>query len=378
MIRLLLAVIVLGRVGSLAEAGSSIPTVSFKSSSGGGQVTFVRKGATKDGAQIVKVTLAEAVTPRDPSTGMATGKRQWRAVRIVMSGADAPACSLLYPVLALGRGGAAALSALQGQGLDCSVADAGSVDCQTQVSADTCTGLASQLAENIDAVLAVDDAPERGAFQSGSAALGIAVCATTTTTTTTATTTTTIAGGSTTTVVTATTTTTTIPCGFVAGSGGSAAGMCGGSCPPGQTCLMNSPSGTKCQCQNPGIVCANNTSCGIGACPVQFEHCQPTPSACGCCTMDGDPCNATTVCCSGQACDLTFHCPSSTTTTTTSPATTTTSGAATTSTSSTTSTTAACVPQGGHCTTSADCCPGTGVFCNTSGGAGTGFCDVGA
>src|SRR5689334_549349 len=232
MIRLLLTVIVLGRVGSLAEAGSSIPTVSFKSSSGGGQVTFIRKGATKDGAQIVKVTLAEAVTPRDPSTGMATGKRQWRAVRIVMSGADAPACSLLYPVLALGRGGVAALSALQGQGLDCSVTDAGSVDCQTQVSADTCTGLASQLAENIDAVLAVDDAPERAAFQSGSAALGIAVCATTTTTT--ATTTTTIAGGSTTTVVTATTTTTTIPCGFVAGSGGSAAGMCGGSCPQGQ------------------------------------------------------------------------------------------------------------------------------------------------
>ena len=296
MIRLLLAVSVLGRICSPAGAASSIPSVSLKSSSGGGQVTFVRNGATKDGADVVKVSLTEVVIPRDASTGMATGKRQWRPVRIVMSGADAPACSLLYPVLALGRGGAAALSALQGQGLDCVVTDAGSEDCQTQVSADTCTGLASQLAENIDAALAVDDAAERATFQSGSAALGIAVCATTTTTTAT---TTTVAGSSTT-ASTATTTTTTIPCGFVPGSGGSAAGMCGGSCPPGQTCLLNSPSGNKCQCDNPGVVCANNTSCGLGLCPVQYEHCQSTPSGCDCCTSDGNPCNAATVCCSGQ------------------------------------------------------------------------------
>src|SRR5215813_1004962 len=114
MIRLLLAVIVLGRVCSPAGAVSSIPSVSFKSSSGGGQVSLVRKGGTKDGSEVVKVTVSETVITR-----------------------DAPACSLLYPVLALDRGGAAALSALQGQGLDCSVTDAGSQDCQTQVSPDT-------------------------------------------------------------------------------------------------------------------------------------------------------------------------------------------------------------------------------------------------
>jgi len=95
MIRLLLAVIVLLRVCSPAGAVSSIPSVSFKSSSGGGQVTFLRKGGTKNGADVVKVTLAEVINPRDPSTGLPTGKRQWRAVRILMSGADAPACSLL-------------------------------------------------------------------------------------------------------------------------------------------------------------------------------------------------------------------------------------------------------------------------------------------
>src|SRR5207244_3117038 len=101
---------------------------------------------------------------------------------------------------------------------------------------------------------------------------------------------------------------------------------------------------------------------------VQFERCERSPdgTTCGCCTLPGDPCAAATVCCSGDLCDSgSGTCPFPSTTT--SP----------TSTSSTTSTTApACVPPSGACTVDADCCNSPPYFCNTSGGPGTGFCDV--
>jgi hypothetical protein len=224
----------------LATAGST-PNLFIKCATGKhidqAKLEVQRNVGTKNNVEVITVGVTEVVVARDPSTGMATGKRQWKPVVIKMTGPDGPVCSLVYPVVALARGGAAALAALQSQGYNCSVMDAGSQDCQGVVSTQMCTDLANQLAENIDAALALDDETERGAFQAGLHALGFTTCQTATTTTTT----------------TSSTTSTT----------GCAAGQtnCGGTCVNTSTDVSN--------CGTCGNVCQSpNTSCISGVCTI--------------------------------------------------------------------------------------------------------------
>src|SRR5216110_968255 len=90
-------------IGSPLQAPAASTTrVSFKTSSGGGQVAFGRKGGTKNGVEYVKVALTEVIVARDASTGLPTGRRIHKPIRAVMTGPDAQACSLLYPVAVLG------------------------------------------------------------------------------------------------------------------------------------------------------------------------------------------------------------------------------------------------------------------------------------
>jgi hypothetical protein len=180
----------------LALASPTIGDIKITSQVDKSSVTFSRKsggGGSQAGNPYLKITLKEVIVTRDAS-GLPTGKRGFKPVVVTMTGPDAPVCSLLYPVVALARGGAGAVAALQTQGYNCSVMDKGSQDCQSVASAQTCTDLANQLSENIDAALALGDGTERGAFQAGLRALGFTTCqtATTTTTTTSSTTSTTL------------------------------------------------------------------------------------------------------------------------------------------------------------------------------------------
>ena len=168
----------------LAAASPTVSDIKITSSVDKASATLSRKAGGGQ-QEYLKIELKEVIVTRDASTGMATGKRQWKPVAITMTGPDAPICSLLYPVVALARGGAGAIAALQTRGYNCTVRDAGSQDCQTVTSAQMCTDLANQLSENIDAALALGDAAERAGFLSGIQALGFAPCQTITTTTTT-------------------------------------------------------------------------------------------------------------------------------------------------------------------------------------------------
>jgi hypothetical protein len=175
----------------LAAASPTVSDIKITSSVDKASATLSRKAGGSQ-QEFLIIVLKEAFVSRDASTGMATGKRQHKpVVFITMTGPDAPVCSLLYPVVALARGGAGAIAALQTRGYNCTVTDAGSQDCQTVTSAQMCTDLANQLAENIDAALALGDAAERSAFLAGVQALGYAPWENTTTPTTSSTTSTT-------------------------------------------------------------------------------------------------------------------------------------------------------------------------------------------
>jgi hypothetical protein len=179
-----------------AAASPTVSDIKITSSADKASATLSRKAGGGQ-QEYLKIELKEVIVTRDASTGMATGKRQWKPVAITMTGPDAPVCSLLYPVVALARGGTGAIAALQTGGYNCTVTDAGSQDCQTVTSAQMCTDLANQLAENIDAALALGDGAERGAFLSGLQALGFGACPSTCTTTSSTTSTTLCPAGTT-------------------------------------------------------------------------------------------------------------------------------------------------------------------------------------
>src|SRR5579862_9068592 len=285
-------------------------------SSPGAKLTFARVPKSDGSAQFkLKQTLASTLSSGSFS---ATG---------LLTGPDAALAGLLYPVAFLEMGGAA-LDTLRGDGYDFSFASGPPLKtCQDVFSAPTCAGLATQLARSVDTTLQYTSPAERAAFVSGLQAIGLSTCTTTTTAAPTTTTT------STTTVQT---TTTTIPCRLIASG---AAGVCGGTCPPGQACLMNAPNGSTCSC-HPVMHGCSSTNCS-GACSVQFERCQPTgPAQCSCCTLTGDLCSTASVCCSGQPCDtISGRCVAATTSTSTTIATSTSSLTSTTVITTTTTTT---------------------------------------
>jgi hypothetical protein len=208
----------------LAAAKPSISDIKVTSQTDKASVKLSRK-AGGNPQEFIKVDLKEVIVTRDPSTGLPTGQRLHKPYVVTMT-KDASVCSLLYAVAALAEGGPAARSALQGQGYDCSIMDGGTVECQSLASAQQCTDLANQLAENIDAALALGDQTERGAFQAGVHALGFTTCQTVTTATTTTT--------------SSTTSTTSCPSGQTNCSGtcvnltndNNNCGSCGNVCPP--------------------------------------------------------------------------------------------------------------------------------------------------
>jgi hypothetical protein len=301
-----------------------------------------------DGVDIaLKVGFLKAVFPKALS------------LRAHLTGADAQVGALLYPVLFLGAGDRAP-DLLHALGYDVTITGT-SPTCQSLFPGQYCTDLVLGLTTRIEAALDGGIQGEAAAFEAGVAALGLATCQTSTTTTTTTTTTSTVAPSTTTTVVSGTSTTT-MPCLFESSG---AAGVCGGSCPPGFSCLLNAPNGTTCHCVPEQKGCGS-MNCA-GQCPVQFERCEPLPDApgCGCCTPTGSPCSATSVCCSGEACDLaTGLCPSPTTTTSASSTT-------TSSTTVNTTSTTLCAPPltdcSGTCvdtTKDLNNCGGCGQVCN--------------
>jgi hypothetical protein len=283
-------------VGPCTVINKPSPTplpLSLKDTSGGLKLQYVRK-LSLGGADIaLKVSFLKAVFPKALS------------LRAHLTGTDSQVGALLYPVLFLGAGDRAP-DLLHALGYDVTITGT-SPTCQSLFPGQYCTDLVLGLATRIEAALGGGIQGEAAAFEAGVAALGLATCETSTTTTTS-----TIAPSTTTTVVSGTSTTT-MPCLFVSSG---AAGVCGGSCPPGFSCLLNAPNGQTCHCVPDQKGCGS-MNCA-GQCPVQFERCEPLPDApgCGCCTPTGSPCSATSVCCSGQSCDLaTGLCPSPTTTT---------------------------------------------------------------
>jgi hypothetical protein len=130
-----------------------------------GTMTFKRQSGTGDAGDFLKVTLQEAVLVSE------NGEVEKRKLKVsaILSGPDAAVASLLYPVATLG--GVEALAALQARGYDFSII--GTYEpCSEKLPAETCTALAAQLAQAMDAQLALGDEVERDAFRAGARALG--------------------------------------------------------------------------------------------------------------------------------------------------------------------------------------------------------------
>jgi hypothetical protein len=270
------------------------PSLSVKDTAGGLKLQFIRKIGLDGADVLLKVSFLKTTFPK----GL--------VLKAHVGGGDAQVGALLYPILFLGNGDRAP-DLLQAVGYDVTIEGIGPT-CQSLFPSQLCGNLVFGLTSRIQAALAGGLLDELAAFQAGVDTFGLAVCESTTTSTSTTTT-----APPTTTTVTTGSSTTTIPCAF-ASSGTTGAGVCGGSCPAGMACLLGSPSGHTCSCVPDRQECGS-LNCG-GECPIQYERCEPlSDGTCGCCTRTGDPCTAGTECCSGEACDLTGHCPPPTTTT---------------------------------------------------------------
>ncbi len=309
-------------VNKLTSTG---PALNVKVTSGGLKLQFVRK-ISLDGADVLlKVSFLKGVFPKGLT------------LKAHVTGNDAQVGALLYPILFLGNGDRAP-DLLQAHGYDVTITGGGPT-CQSLFPGQLCGNLMFGLTSHIQAALGGGLLDELAAFQGGVDTFVLAACESTTTSTSTTT-----SAPPTTTTVTTGSSTTTIPCAFVSG-GTSGAGVCGGSCPAGMECLLGAPSGHTCSCVPDKQECGT-LNCG-GECPIQYERCEPfSDGSCGCCTRSNDPCTADTVCCSGEACDLTTGlCKPPTTTTLP---------------SSSTSTT----PTTSHSTTSTTLCPPGETLCS--------------
>ena len=130
------------------------------------RVTFKRQEGIDDTGSFLKIALQEVVLASE------NGELVKRKVKVnaVVTGPDAAVGSLLYPVVALGAGNGA-LAALQAKGYDVSVTGA-LTPCTDTLPADTCSALAKQLAQGMEAQLALGDEDERDAFRQGLQSLG--------------------------------------------------------------------------------------------------------------------------------------------------------------------------------------------------------------
>jgi hypothetical protein len=271
---------------------ATAPTLNVKDTSGGLKLQFIRKLALDGFDVLLKVSFLKTTFPK----GL--------VLKAHVGGGDAQIGGLLYPILFLGNGDRAP-DLLHALGYDVTITGTAPT-CQSLFPSQLCGNLMFGLTSHIQAALGGGLLDELAAFEAGVDAFGLAVCESTTTSTITTTT-----AAPTTTTVTTGSSTTTIPCGFVASG---SAGACGGSCPQGETCLLGSAGGHTCQCMPDQKGCGSLNCAGL--CAVQYERCEPlADGTCGCCTRTGDPCIAGSECCSGEACDLTGHCPSPTTTT---------------------------------------------------------------
>jgi hypothetical protein len=130
-----------------------------------GALTFRRQGGSGDAGDFLKVTLQEAVLVSENDE---VEKRKLK-VNAILSGPDAALVSLLYPLATLG--GVDALAALGARGYDFTIIGAYQ-PCSDKLPADTCTALAAQFAQAMDAQLSLGDDLERDAFRTGARALG--------------------------------------------------------------------------------------------------------------------------------------------------------------------------------------------------------------
>ena len=273
---------------------SALPALNVKDTAGGLKLQFIRKIGLDGDDVLLKVSFLKSVFPR----GL--------VLKAHVAGTDARVGALLYPILFLGNGDRAP-DLLHAVGYDVTI-DGNAPTCQSLFPSQLCGNLVFGLTSRIQAALGGGLLDELAAFQAGIDTFGLAVCESTTTSTSTTST-----APPTTTTVTTGSSTTTIPCAFVS-SGSTGAGVCGGSCPAGMLCLLNSVSGHTCSCVPDKQGCGS-LNCG-GECAIQYERCEPlADGTCGCCTRTGDPCSAGTECCSGETCDLTGHCPPPPTTT---------------------------------------------------------------
>jgi hypothetical protein len=135
----------------------------FSLSDGLSRLAFKRQEGTGDAGNFMKVALQESIL------GSENGKTVKHKVKVSaeLTGPDAAQGSLRYPVLALGAGNGA-LAALQTKGYDVFVTGA-LAPCTDTLPPDTCTALAKQLAQAIEAQLALGDLAERDAFRQGQA-----------------------------------------------------------------------------------------------------------------------------------------------------------------------------------------------------------------
>jgi hypothetical protein len=187
---LLLAVTLASGPRPAAAVVVSPTPISFKMSVGGSKVTFSRKKMTKNAVEFLEMKLQTVVVTSQSSGGAKAGRAKFD-VFVATKGIDTATAALLYSVGSVGLGHAAALTALQALGDDPGIASENSTDCLSVLPAQTCSDLATQLAESLDAALALGDGAERGVFLSGLQALGFTTCQNATSTTTTTTTSTT-------------------------------------------------------------------------------------------------------------------------------------------------------------------------------------------